>query len=368
MVVFACNSCGESMKKAQVEKHCMRCRQCNVVSCVDCGKEFWGDEYQQHIKCITEDEKYGGKNYKPKPGANKGELKQELWTQQVQEAINNTKGNLKLRGLLENLKDYPNIPRKKPKFENFVRNSLRVREQWLIDQVWEAMAANIQKPPPPETKDSQKKVENDTEKEENGKAESQSAAESTDATSQDEPERKKSKREKKEERSKKQTKKEKKNKTEQNAEENQPKKNKKRKRDEIEEEDEESVEPVVSKKKKKKKHRDEEKDDEDEAADTSQASVTSPVKPKFSWEQCVLEVLLKNDNELKFKKLRKKVMNEYISCYGDQNTKSEEQLWSKFEKTIRRINGLKVQKERVKLLYHDDHDDRAKKGQSKQKL
>jgi len=39
------------------------------------------NEYEAHIKCITEEEKYSGKNFKPKPGANKGEVKQELWTQ-----------------------------------------------------------------------------------------------------------------------------------------------------------------------------------------------------------------------------------------------------------------------------------------------
>ena len=41
---------------------------------------FRGDEYQKHTKCISEDEKYGGKDYKPKPNANKGERKQEEWT------------------------------------------------------------------------------------------------------------------------------------------------------------------------------------------------------------------------------------------------------------------------------------------------
>ena len=40
---------------------------------------FRGDDYQKHTKCISEEEKYSGKNYKPKPGANKGEAKQELW-------------------------------------------------------------------------------------------------------------------------------------------------------------------------------------------------------------------------------------------------------------------------------------------------
>jgi len=40
-----------------------------------------GSEYEAHTKCISEEEKYSGKNYKPKPNANKGEIKQELWTE-----------------------------------------------------------------------------------------------------------------------------------------------------------------------------------------------------------------------------------------------------------------------------------------------
>ena len=40
-----------------------------------------GTDYEKHVKCITENEKYGGKNYVPKPGANKGEQKQEAWCQ-----------------------------------------------------------------------------------------------------------------------------------------------------------------------------------------------------------------------------------------------------------------------------------------------
>ena len=38
-----------------------------------------GDDYKQHTKCISEAEKYSGKDYKPKPGANKGEARQESW-------------------------------------------------------------------------------------------------------------------------------------------------------------------------------------------------------------------------------------------------------------------------------------------------
>ena len=41
---------------------------------------FRGDSYNEHTKCISEEEKYSGKNYQAKPNANKGEAKQEQWT------------------------------------------------------------------------------------------------------------------------------------------------------------------------------------------------------------------------------------------------------------------------------------------------
>jgi len=40
MVYFYCDACGESLKKNQVEKHRYKCRECCVVSCVDCGHHF----------------------------------------------------------------------------------------------------------------------------------------------------------------------------------------------------------------------------------------------------------------------------------------------------------------------------------------
>lgn len=45
-----------------------------------------GEEYNQHTKCISEEEKYSGKNYVPKAGANKGEQKQNQWVE-VRESI-----------------------------------------------------------------------------------------------------------------------------------------------------------------------------------------------------------------------------------------------------------------------------------------
>jgi len=40
MVCFYCDACGESLKKSQVQKHRYKCRECCVVSCVDCGHNF----------------------------------------------------------------------------------------------------------------------------------------------------------------------------------------------------------------------------------------------------------------------------------------------------------------------------------------
>ncbi|KAG2465712.1 LYAR protein, partial [Polypterus senegalus] len=79
MVFFTCNACGESLKKAQVEKHLNICRKCECLSCIDCGKDFWGNDYLNHLKCMSENEKYGGKGYEAK--SSKGDVKQQQWIQ-----------------------------------------------------------------------------------------------------------------------------------------------------------------------------------------------------------------------------------------------------------------------------------------------
>ncbi|KAG7211384.1 hypothetical protein KM043_010673 [Ampulex compressa] len=72
MVVFTCNNCGETLQKPRVAKHYQfQCRTAAFLTCVDCFKDFRGDEYVGHTKCITEAERYGGKDYVPKAGTNK---------------------------------------------------------------------------------------------------------------------------------------------------------------------------------------------------------------------------------------------------------------------------------------------------------
>ncbi|XP_055940112.1 cell growth-regulating nucleolar protein-like isoform X2 [Argiope bruennichi] len=137
MVFFTCNSCGTSVKKNQVENHTYQCRSCQSVSCMDCNQEFWGDEYKLHIKCISEDQKYGGKDYKPKESSNKGEIKQAKWIEHINTTLATKKISGPLSGLLEMITQYTNIPRKKSKFENFLANSLKVRNPKLISEAWE---------------------------------------------------------------------------------------------------------------------------------------------------------------------------------------------------------------------------------------
>lgn len=79
MVVFTCNHCGESLKKNVVEKHNFHCRKPISVSCMDCFKDFDKESHKDHTQCITELERYSGKDYVAKANQNKGQKKQEAW-------------------------------------------------------------------------------------------------------------------------------------------------------------------------------------------------------------------------------------------------------------------------------------------------
>ncbi|KAL3865334.1 hypothetical protein ACJMK2_006933 [Sinanodonta woodiana] len=396
MVVFTCNACGEPLKKNQVEKHYLtQCRRCEVLSCVDCGKDFWGDEYQKHIKCISEEEKYSGKNFVPKPNANKGEVKQEQWIQQVQVAVEKSKSNPKLRNTLERIQDYPNIPRKKSKFENFMKNSLNVRDSQVVSQVWDLLMVNIDK-----------KMEAEKLTSETNGTEGQQQNEELPA--------KLNKRERKEERRKNMNKKEKKDRSNPETDsgvngdgEIHQKKTKKRKHEEtesnsqtleenkgsdgLEEQQQQSEGAKLSKKegrkkkknrsvpetessclmgdseihqkKKKRKHEEIENDspsqeetensiDQGDAENENEEERPGKLSRKrakvvFNWEDVITEVLKSKGEEISIKKLKKKVLAEYLFRGG--SNKSEEKLWAKFDKKLTKNPKFKVLKDRVKL-------------------
>ena len=59
MVYFTCDACGEQLKKPNVEKHYQqKCRNCYKLTCIDCLKDFFGDEYQEHNACMSEAQRY----------------------------------------------------------------------------------------------------------------------------------------------------------------------------------------------------------------------------------------------------------------------------------------------------------------------
>jgi hypothetical protein len=64
------------------------------------------------------------------------------------------RGSAKAKSMLEKLVEYPNVPRKKPKFVNFVRNSFRylAASDAQIDEIWTVIEAFDKKNPPPPPK------------------------------------------------------------------------------------------------------------------------------------------------------------------------------------------------------------------------
>merc|ERR1712228_1102134 len=82
-------------------------------TCNDCNADFYGDEFNSHVKCVSEAERYGGANYKGK--ANKGEAKQNSWIEMIQQAMENSKLSGGAKRVLDVIGANENIPRKKKK-------------------------------------------------------------------------------------------------------------------------------------------------------------------------------------------------------------------------------------------------------------
>lgn len=57
MPSFVCDVCQETLKKAKLDAHTMRCRNA-IFSCIDCYTTFKGTDYRAHTACITEVQKY----------------------------------------------------------------------------------------------------------------------------------------------------------------------------------------------------------------------------------------------------------------------------------------------------------------------
>ena len=138
MVFFICDSCGESVKRGMVPKHMAKCRSCHTLSCVDCLATFVGNEYLQHISCMSEAQRYQGALYRPKE--NKAERLQNEWMVHVRAALAGLRRDDAPAGAvraLATIASNDNVPRKKKKFINFVKNSQPRCE--YIEMMWAAI-------------------------------------------------------------------------------------------------------------------------------------------------------------------------------------------------------------------------------------
>nr|XP_027204052.1 cell growth-regulating nucleolar protein-like [Dermatophagoides pteronyssinus] len=133
MVFFTCNQCGDSLKKNKVDQHFRSCST-KTVACMDCFKDFSLNNYNFHNECISEDQKYGGPNGKQQDY--KGKNKQNEWIMKIKSLVEQNTYPKEINSVLNSLIRYENIPRKKAKFINFVRNSFRIRNEMLIDKIW----------------------------------------------------------------------------------------------------------------------------------------------------------------------------------------------------------------------------------------
>ncbi|GLE10588.1 hypothetical protein PINS_up022786 [Pythium insidiosum] len=140
MVFFVCEGCNETLKKNKVDAHAARCRNCWAVSCVDCSVVFEGNDYAAHTSCISEAQKYEGSLYKAKA---KKMTPQERWMQAIQDA--KASNDAKLQNVLDRVAGYDNVPRKKAKFVNFMKNSIGGADPAMIEKVWNVLEEAFKK-------------------------------------------------------------------------------------------------------------------------------------------------------------------------------------------------------------------------------
>lgn len=344
---------------------------------MDCGKDFWGEDYAGHLKCITEDEKYGGSNYVSKE--NKGEKKQEEWVAKIKEKVA-TSQNMEpqLRELLQKIILHSNIPRKEAKFRNFMRSSCRVSNPKLMDKVWEIFKdANTKTNTTTngvtngmtltETDDSGKKNDNENVKETSNETDQNCNKDTT----------KLNKRERKELRKEKQSKKSKKDKhcvhsnntesgtkrkldieeEETNLETAEPRKKKKKRKGHDLLLEEEHIETAEPKKKKKRKGDDMLEENiltpnnnnvmEEESEEPAQPQSTSV----FKWTVAIRRVLQNGPEEgLKVSKLQRKVFSLYYAAHGETgNVKSKAELLGTLHKKLNKKKEFIMYKDKVKL-------------------
>ncbi|KZC04823.1 PREDICTED: cell growth-regulating nucleolar protein [Dufourea novaeangliae] len=353
MVVFTCNHCGETLQKPKVAKHYeFQCRTAPFLTCVDCFKDFRGEEYVAHTKCITEAERYGGKDYVPKARANKGERKQQEWINIVSNILNSVTNLTNAeRSFLNMLSKYENIPRKKARFLNFVKSAIGHRANpAIVDSVWDKMESayknNVQTAAEKQQQQQQNgnadhKVDeehNVSEHQENNIIENQNNENISRENQNDDQ-----------------------NKSNNDAEINTPnsiskKKNKSKKRKISETVEEQIAEPVLKKKRKSIASDDQTEEivpkkktkngvlSESLVAQCDEEQTNE--KSAFDWKGTILHIV-QSKEEISLKKLQKKVTSQFMNFCSHKIT--NEKALAKFNKKLKKVPGILIADEKVKL-------------------
>merc|ERR1719331_1786105 len=104
------------------------------------------------MTCMSEEQRYskeGRGGWDPSVGqGNKGEKRQNAWIANLRKILQETSDlDGDVRNILDTIQEHENIPRKKPKFINFVKNIMRNRARpHSIDKTWELFEQAL-KPP-----------------------------------------------------------------------------------------------------------------------------------------------------------------------------------------------------------------------------
>merc|ERR1712106_321626 len=285
-----------------------------------------GDEYKDHKACMSEEQRYskeGRAGWDAEKGqGNKGESRQKSWTSNLRAILAETQNiDNDVKNIVNTILDHENIPRKKPKFTNFVKNIMRNRANiYAIDKTWELFSQALK---PTAVEMSQKKEEVKVE-----------------------------------------------SKTEEAVEE--PKKSKKKKKDKSEtmDDDVEMDEDDGSKKKPKKERKkdklkalekevngDENKNNKRKRDDTMEEDEDESdlKKTKFDWDDVITGLLKNKDgNEMKLNKLKKKCVNEFFSL-NEGTHKTAEEVGAKFDKKLKK-RKYRLLKDKVRLILEDDDE------------
>ncbi|ELT97232.1 hypothetical protein CAPTEDRAFT_211418, partial [Capitella teleta] len=203
-----------------------------------------------------------------------------------------------------------NIPRKKQKFENFMKNTAKLYNKDVLDEIWGLISEQAQKKQEPSSATTPVSSEDSADTKVNGTAEKENGEKKADK---DEPKKRKLKKAKE-------------------ASANEGSKSKKRKA-------EGDVGSGGEKKSKKSKEKTESDGNTPRDDDVD----------KFQWRAVITEAFSgKADNEMSIKKLRKKVIAKYL--LQNKQAESSEKLIEKFHKKLSKHKTITVEGKKAKLI------------------